>query len=77
VRLLTTEVRTRLSAIGSVFSADELDRLKKLGPALTRQLERNDPDLAEEIYNLVCMEPDEAAAWVRDHLLQIEARFAS
>lgn len=77
VRLLTTEVRTRLSAIAGVFTADELDRMKRLGPAITRQLERNDPDLAEEIYNLVCMEPEEAAAWVRDHLVQIEARFAS
>ncbi|MDB4957509.1 MAG: hypothetical protein JWO36_5078 [Myxococcales bacterium] len=42
-----------------------------------RRLERNDPDLAEEIYKLVCMEPDEAAAWIRDHLDEIEARFAS
>lgn len=77
VRLFTAEIRTRLSAIARVFTAEELDRLKRLGPAFTRQLERNDPDLAEEIYNLMCMESDQAAAWVRDHLVQIEARFSS
>ena len=77
VRLFTTEVRMRLSAIASAFTTNELDRLKTLGPALARQLERNDLDLAEEIYNLVCMEPEEAASWVRDHLVEIEARFGS
>ncbi len=77
VRLLTTEIRTRLSAIVGSFTANELDQLKRLGPAIARQLERNDPDLAEDIYSLVCMEPDEAAAWVRDHLVQLEGMFAS
>jgi hypothetical protein len=43
----------------------------------TPRLERNDPDLAEEVLELVCMTPDAAAAWIRSHLDEIEARFAS
>ena len=77
MRIFATSLRARLNAIVGAFGADELDRMKRLGPALARRLERGDPDLAEEIYNLVCMEPDDAVAWIRDHLDEIEARFAS
>ena len=77
VRLFTAGLKARLNAIAGTFTADELDRLKNLGAAIVRRLERNDPDLAEEIYKLVCMEPEDAVAWIREHLDKIEARFAS
>jgi hypothetical protein len=34
-------------------------------------------NLTDEIVRLVCMHPDDAAAWIREHLDEIEARFAS
>ncbi|MDQ3341710.1 MAG: hypothetical protein M4D80_41700 [Myxococcota bacterium] len=77
VRLFTTGLKARLNAIAGTFAAAELDRLKKLAPAIAGRLERNDLDLAEEIYKLVCMEPEDAVAWTREHLDEIETRFAS
>jgi hypothetical protein len=77
LRIFTTSIKERLRETAGLLDANELDRLKKLGPALARQLERNDPDLADEIYSLVCMEPADAARWIREHLDQIEMRFAS
>jgi hypothetical protein len=77
LRLFTAGLTAKLSAIGGRFSVDEIERLKKLGPAIARRLEYNDSDLAEEIYRLVCMDPAGAVEWIREHLDQIEARFAS
>ena len=77
LRMFTTSLKAKLAATAGLFDPDELQRLKNLGPALARRLERNDLDLAEEIYNLVCMEPPDAVAWMREHLADIEARFAS
>jgi hypothetical protein len=77
MRLVATSLKERLTAIVGLFGADELERLKRLAPAIAGGLERNDPELAEEIYELVCMEPADAVARIRDHLDTIEARFAS
>lgn len=77
MRLFTTSLKTRLNAIAGLFGEDELERMKQLAPAAADRLERSDPDLAEEIYRLVCMEPEDAVAWIREHLDEIEARFAS
>lgn len=77
VRLLTAGLRAKLSSIGGLFNVDEIERLKKLGPAIARRLEHNDPDLGEELLRLVCLEPVDAVAWIREHLDQIEMRFAS
>jgi hypothetical protein len=43
----------------------------------TLRLEHNDPELTEDILRLVYMTPDDTAVWIRDHLDEIEARFAS
>ncbi|MBA3461473.1 MAG: hypothetical protein H0T46_16045 [Deltaproteobacteria bacterium] len=77
LRIFTTSIKARLMETAGLLGTDELDRLKKLGPALARRMERNDPDLAEGIYELVCMEPQDAAVWIHEHLDHIEARFAS
>lgn len=77
LRIFTASLKAKLAVTTGLFDPDELERLKKLGPPLARRLERNDPELAEEIYNLVCMEPADAVAWIREHLNEIEARFAS
>lgn len=77
VRLFETGLKARLNAIACTFAADELDRLKRLGPAIACRLERNDPDLAEEIYKLVCMQSEDAIGWIREHLDELETRFAS
>jgi hypothetical protein len=77
LRLFTTDLGVRLNAIAGSLDTNDLDRLKKHAPALARRLERGDLDLAEQIYGLVCMESHEAATWIREHLGEIEARFAS
>jgi hypothetical protein len=77
MRLFTSGLKARLNAIAGLFDAAEFERLKRLGPGLERRLQRNDEDVAEEIYRLVCMEPADAVAWIRDHLDALEARYAS
>jgi hypothetical protein len=77
LRLLTAGLKVKMSAIGGLFSVDELERLKRLGPGIARKLERNDPELEEEMYRLVLMAPEDAAGWIREHMGELEARFAS
>ena len=67
----------KFSAMVGMFQPTELARLKKLGPALARRLELNDGELDEQVYQLAILPPDEAATWIRDHLDEIETRFAS
>jgi hypothetical protein len=77
MRTFALGISAKVNALAGMFDAAELARLKKLAPGLVRQMELNDPRLAEEIYNLVCMSSDEAAAWIRERLETFEARFAS
>lgn len=77
IRRFETALKENMSAIARVFDADEIERLKKLGPMLARRLERNDFDLAEQVYELACLAPEDAATWIREHLREIETRFAS
>jgi len=77
MRLFTTGLKERLRTIGALFEPKELDRLKALAPVFARRLEHNDPDLAEEALDLVSMEPEDAVAWIREHLRDLEVRFAS
>lgn len=76
MRLFTTGLRAKLTEVARHFKADELDRLKRIAPALLVRMD-GEPSLAEEIVQLVCMHTDDAAAWIREHLDEIEARFAS
>lgn len=77
VRTLTTGLRAKLTEIVRRFDSEELERLKRIGPFLLVRMDADEPGLADEIVQLVCMAPDDAASWVREHLDEIEARFAS
>jgi hypothetical protein len=77
VRTLTTGLRAKLTEIVRHFDSHEIDRLKAIGPSLLVRMNGDDSGLADEIVRLVCMAPEDAAAWVREHLDEIEARFAS
>ena len=77
VRRLRAVLKAKLHAIADSFDDAELERLKILGPTFAAHLERNDPELGDEIWKLLCMEPAETVAWIREHLDEIEARFAS
>jgi hypothetical protein len=70
-------VTAKLTAIAGLFDADEVERLKKIGGALADRLERNDPELMEDVLNVLFKEPEEAVEWIRDHLDEFETRFAS
>jgi len=77
MRLFAKGVKEQLSAIAALLTPDELERLKHVGPGLTGRLERNDRELAEEVFALICLEPQVAAAWIRGHIEEIESRLAS
>jgi hypothetical protein len=77
LRVLTTGLRMRLTEIVRHFDRDELDRLTRIAPTLLVRMDGDEPGLADEIVQLVCMAPEDAVAWIRDHLDEIEARFAS
>jgi hypothetical protein len=77
LRVLTTGLRARLTEIVRHFDRDELDRLTRIAPSLLVRMDADGSDLADEIVQLVCMAPCDAAAWIREQLDDIEARFAS
>lgn len=70
-------VKAKLIAIALLFGSDEHRRLKRIGQGVVERIERHEPDLADEIFTLVCLAPDDAVAWIRDHLDELEARFGS
>lgn len=76
--MLTTGLRAKLTEVVRHFDRDEIGRLRRIAPSLLVRMDSSDePVLADEIVQLVCMAPDEAAAWIRGHLDEIETRFAS
>ena len=70
-------LKARLKMIGSLFGANEHERLLRIGPGLAEHLQRNEAGIAEEIIKLVCMPPEEAVAWIRDHFDELETRFGA
>jgi hypothetical protein len=77
LRAFIAGVTAKVDAIGRLFDRDDLERMKRMGPAIVQRLERNDSDLIEEVLKIICMEPEEAVKWIREHLDEIEARLAS
>jgi len=77
VRKVRAALKAKFDAIAEAFDDSEIERLKAVGPAVSTAIDRNDPELSEQIMRLVCMEPVDSAAWIREHLDEIEARFAS
>ena len=77
MRAFIAGVTAKLGAIARLFERDELERMKKVGPVIVERMERNDNELMEEVLKILCMEPEAAVQWIREHLGEIEARFAS
>jgi hypothetical protein len=77
LRMLTTGLRENLTEIVRHLGGDELDRLRRIAPSFLMRIDGDEPGLADEIVQLVCMAPCDAAAWIHEHLGEIEARFAS
>lgn len=69
-------LRVKLTEVARHFDEDDVERLKRIAPALLLRMD-GDSTLADELVKLICMEPDDAAAWIHEHLEEIEARFAS
>jgi hypothetical protein len=76
LRMFTTGLRAKLTEIARHFDDDALERLKRIAPVLLVRMDC-EAGLADEIVRLLCMSPDEAATWIREHLDELEARFAS
>ena len=77
LRLLLGGLNAKLRSIAGYLDEGELERVTLLGPAVLRRMESSDPDVAEQVLMLVWMTPQDAAAWIREHLDELEARFAS
>ncbi len=74
---LRAALRAKLAAIVESLDDVAIVRLKKIAPAVSAAIELDEPDVTDEIVRLLSMEPAECSAWIRDHLDDIEARFAS
>lgn len=77
LRSFTVDLKSKLAEMSRLFSSDELARLVALGSAVVKQLECDDGDLIGHLLVLLAMHPADAVLWVRAHLEDIEARFAS
>jgi hypothetical protein len=70
-------LKAKLRATAELFGPDEIERLRRLGPAVSERLDSNDTDVEEQVYSLLFMSPADAVAWIREHVGELEARFAS
>lgn len=73
----TKVLAEKTAATLRLFDATEQERLKGIFPGFVKALDTNDPALQRMVTDLILMQPDEAAAWIRAHLTELESRFAS
>ena len=64
-------VTVKLMTIGLMVEPDERRRLTQVGEALDGMC---NSEVAGEFVNLVCMDPDEAVGWIREHFDELEVR---
>ena len=79
-RLLTRfadAVRDKLVTVGSLLREVERERLVAIAPQVLSSIEAQDQGVVETIAGLLSLSPDWTALWLRGHLDEIEARFAS
>ena len=76
MRALALDIHARFHVMSPLFSPDELRRLTTLGPIVEQRLEGDD-QVAEMFMKLLAMHPEDAVMWIRDHLDELEIRFAS
>lgn len=77
LQTFTRNLRDRLTAVSTMLTTEEQERLKAFGVVIERQLEADDGDLLENLILLTSMDPAYAALWVRTYLAELEARVAS
>jgi hypothetical protein len=77
MRAFAASLKAKLRAIAEQLEPDEIERLKRIGPAVSERLDSSDSDVEEQLCSLLFMTPPEAATWIREHVGEIEARFAS
>jgi hypothetical protein len=70
-------LRDKLGAIGAVLRDDERSRLAAIAPQVLASIETQDKPVIETIAALIPLPPELIALWLRAHLDEIEARFAS
>jgi hypothetical protein len=79
-RLLTgfaDAVREKLISVGVALRDDERTRLAAIAPRVLASVEAQDKPVIETIAALIPLPPEWIALWLRAHLDEIEARFAS
>ena len=77
VRTFRRSLKAKTAAVIDLLDANERARLTKVAPAFSRRLDRADWEITEEVVRLLAKEPEDIAAWLREHLDEIETRFAS
>jgi hypothetical protein len=77
LRAFTASLKAKLRAIAEEFGPDEIERLKRLGPAVSERLDSKDPQVEEQVCSLLFMTPPDAVTWIREHVGELETRFAS
>lgn len=73
----TKVLAAKTAATLSLLDAIEHERLKRIFPGFVKALDTTDPALQRMVTDLILMQPEEAAAWIRAHLAELESRFAS
>jgi hypothetical protein len=79
-RLLTgfaEKLREKLAAVAAELHQSERVRLAAVAPGVLASIETNDPAIVGTIAGLIQLPPGWIALWLRAHLDEIEARFAS
>ncbi len=77
LRSFTSDFKMRLNEIAARLKSDELSRLEAIGPAIAERLEDLESGLMGMLLLLAVMHPIDAAQWIRTHLDEIEAEYAS
>jgi hypothetical protein len=70
-------LRNTLATVGAQLDHEERARLAAVAPGVVASIEAQDTAVIETLAQLMTLPPESITEWVRDHLDQIEARFAS
>jgi len=71
------KLREKLAAVGDALSSSERARLAAVTPGVIACIEAEDKPVVGTIAGLITLPPEWIALWLRAHLDEIEARFAS
>jgi hypothetical protein len=71
------KLREKVNAVAGELDHGERIRLAAVAPGVLASIERNEPPVVGTIAGLIQLSPEWIALWLRAHLDEIEARFAS